>query len=663
MTRVALPSFDAIPSLVSFGRAGSWMGVRVPDATRPLGLTSGRTTLGTMRLSFAVFALVLGLTFGASGCPRDTDAVTLPVVTTDDPEAERALHEAERAVDEGSIAEGEALYRAFLRDHADDPLAAVAKLDLGRLLLATERADEAHPLFREVGTHPDPRLAERARLHEGVAAQLLGRPAEALEHLSPLVGRTVDPEETQLLLRTLAAARASSGDRAGAIEAIDALLRERLDDTSRDEARRELLGHADQLSADEADALAARLPHDGEAWPVVARRALREAFVAGQLARVRELATQLRAERVPLEQDLQSMALRAERTGRVDPDAIGAILPLSGRGREVGQLALQALMLAAGQPADGPRRGGPRLFFRDTAGDAETAARAVDDLVTLHQVVAIVGPFDARAAAVAARRAEELGVPIFTLAPDARLVEAGAHVFRAALTPTEEATVLVRHAKANGARAIAAMSPDHAFGTATTAAFRAVAESEGLTWAGSVTYAAGTTSFRESVEALRALSFDALLLPDHARAVTLVAPALAAGGIGTERPVRLLLPSVAFDATLARTSGRYLQGAWVSRPFHPEADGEARQFRDTFFARYRREPDFLAALAYDAFGLVRRASEGLPPTEAARDVVLARIANDPGSVTVTSISGFDAGRGPRVPTVVYEVRGDTLVRP
>jgi hypothetical protein len=126
--------------------------------------------------------------------------------------------------------------------------------------------------------------------------------------------------------------------------------------------------------------------------------------------------------------------------------------------------------------------------------------------------------------------------------------------------------------------------------------------------------------------------------------------------------VRVLLPSVAFDATVARTSSRYLQGAWVSRPFHPEADGESRRFRDAFFARYRREPDFLSALAFDTFNLVRRASEGLPPTEAARDVVLARIAGD-NAPTATSIAGFDGGRGPRVPTVVYELRGEVLVRP
>ncbi|MCA9612674.1 MAG: ABC transporter substrate-binding protein [Myxococcales bacterium] len=606
-----------------------------------------------MRLSLALVLGALGLAVAAAGCPRDTEGGTLPLLTTEDPVAEQALRDAEQAVTEGDLTNGEERYRAFLRDHAADPLVAVAKLDLGRLLLATSRPAEARPLFQEVATHDDPRLAERARLHEGVAAQLVGDSAEALALLSPLVDRTVDPEETQLLLRTLAAARLSTGDRAGAVEALDALLRQRLDETVRDETRQELQALTEQLTAEEANELATRLEHGGEAWPIVARRAMREAFTAGQLARVRELGGQLRAERVPLDAELQSMALRAERTGRVDPNAIGAILPLSGRGREVGQLALQALMLAAGQPADGPRVGGPRLFFRDTAGDPETAARAVDDLVTLHQVVAIVGPFDSRAATVAARRAEELGVPLFTLTPDARVVEAGSFVFRAAPTPAEEAEALLRHAKRHGAQSIAVLAPEHAYGQAMAEAARNLAEREGLTVAGVVLYPAGATSFREPLEQLRALRFDALLVPDHARAVSLVAPSLAAAGIGTDRPLRLLLPSVGYDAGLARSTGRYLQGAWISRPFHPDAaDGEARRFREAFVARYRREPDLLAALARDVFELVRRSAEGLPEAEASRQIVRTRMA-EANAPTATSLSGFSAARGPRQATAVY----------
>lgn len=622
---------------------------------------TGPARVLAMRLSSSLVVAALASTLAFSGCPRETDTSTLPLVTTDDPEAERALREAEQAVSEGDLAGGEARYRAFVRDHADDPLAAVAKLDLGRLLLATSRAEEALPLFREVGGHSDARVAERARLHEGVAMQLLGRHDEALALLSPLVERTVDPDETRLLLRTLAAARQSAGDLSGAIEALDVLLRERLEDVERDEARAHLATLVERLSADDAAALASRLPHEGEAWPGVARRALREAFAAGQLARVRELAAALRAERIPLEQDLQSMALRAERTGRVDPNAIGAILPLSGRGREVGQLALQALMLAAGQPADGPRTSGPRLFFRDTSGDPATAARAVDDLVTLHQVVAIIGPFDAAAAAVAARRAEELGVPIITMAPDGRITELGDHVFRFVPTPAEEALVLTREARARGVTRVAALTPDHPYGHAMTEAFRIAAEAEGLTWAGEVTYASGATSFRESMEALQALRFDALVLPDHARAVALVAPALAASGIGVSSPVRVLLPSVGFDAALLRSSGRYLQGALVSRPYH-ELDGEALRFHQTFVTRYRREPGLLAALAHDAFALVRGSAAGLPETEAARGILATRLAAGQSVPTATSLGGWTDARTPRTPSVVLELRGDALVR-
>lgn len=613
-----------------------------------------------MRLTLALGAFCFGCALAASGCPRDADTRTLPLLTSENPVAEDALREAERAVQAGDLSEGESRYRAFLRDHGDDPLLAVAKLDLGRLLLATDRVAEARALFAEVAAHPETRIAERARLHQGVTAHLSGDDDDALALLTPLVDRTVVPEETLLLLRTLAASRTRASNRIGAVEALDRLLRERLEEIVRDEVRQELLTLTDALDTEESLALAGRLARDGEAWPLVARRALREAFATGQLARVRDLASQLRAERVPLDAELQSMALRAERTGRVDPHAIGAILPLSGRGREVGQLALQALMMAAGQPADGPRPGGTRLFFRDTAGDPEAAARAVDDLVSLHQVVAIVGPLDARAATVAARRAEALGVPLVTLAPDASLATLGTYVFRAAPTPAEEALALVQRAKALGSSSVAVMAPEHAYGQVSAEAFCDAARAEGLSVAGVVTYPTGATSFRESLDALRALRFDVLFVPDHARAIAVVAPALAAGGLGAEAQVRLLLPSVAWDASLTRTSGRYLQGALISRPFLPEADPEAQRFQDAFVARYRRSPDMLAALAHDVLALVRGSSAGLPETEGARDVLRQRMTNA-SLVTATSLGGFAPDRSPLRATRVYEVRGDLLV--
>ncbi|MBX3249444.1 MAG: penicillin-binding protein activator [Myxococcales bacterium] len=619
-----------------------------------------------MRLSLLFVSCTLVLATLGGGCPRGAAEVsTLPLITTDDPAAEAALRSARDLVDAGQLREGETRYREFLRDFASDPLAPVARVELGRLLLAGGRAIDARPLFREVTAHSDARLAERARLYEGAALQMLGQSAEAIPLFEPLVGRTVDPEETQLLLESLAAARENVGDQPGAIEALDALLRESIPVEARDAARARLSALVAALPVAALYALAERLPHEGEAWPEVARRALREAFAAGELHRVRALTAALRESRVPLDRDLQSMALRAERTGRVDPQAIGAILPLSGRGREVGQLALQGLMLASELPGEGPQTGGPRLHFRDAAGDPEAAVRAVDDLVTLHQVVAIVGPIDARVARAAARRAQELGVPILTLAPDATLTRTGDLVFRYFPTPREEARELVGEARRRGARRVAAFFPDHAYGRSMRDAFREACQAEGLEWAGEVTYPAGATSFREPIEALRALRFDALAIPDQARALTLVAPALAAAGalsVDGQPGPRVLAPSVALDEQLVRTTGRYLQGALFSLPFHAGAlDGPPRQLQDAFRARFQRAPDVYAAAAYDALRLVRDAARGLPETEAARPMLAERLARGGARPTATALGGFTPARGPSHGTQVFELRGAALL--
>lgn len=618
-----------------------------------------------MRLSFLLVSCCVVLTALGGGCPRGAREVTLPIITTDDPAAEAALREARELVDAGQLREAESRYREFLRDFTSDPLAPVARVELGRLLLAAGRAIDARPLFRDVTEHEDTRLAERARLYEGAALQMLGQSAEAIPLLEPLVGRTVDPEETLLLLQSLATARENVGDQAGAIEAIDALLREPVAVEVRDAARAHLSELVAALPVPELHALAERLTHEGEAWPEVARRALREAFAAGELHRVRSLTAALRESRVALDRDLQSMALRAERTGRVDPQAIGAILPLSGRGREVGQLALQGLMLASELPGDGPRTGGARLHFRDAAGDPAAAVRAVDDLVTLHQVVAIIGPIDARVARATARRAQELGVPILTLAPDATLTRAGDLVFRFFPTPREEARELVGEARRRGARRVAAFFPDHGYGRSMRDAFREACQTEGLEWAGEVSYPPGATSFRDPIEALRALRFDALAIPDQARALTLVAPALAAAGLlgVDEQPgPRVLAPSVALDEQLVRTTGRYLQGALFSQPFHGGAlDGPPRELSDSFRARFQRAPDVYAAAAYDALRLVRDAARGLPETEASRSMLAERLSRGGARPTATALGGFTPARGPASGTQVFELRAAALL--
>lgn len=623
--------------------------------------------IATMCLRIALLlALVLGAT--TTGCPS-SPLPTLPVVTTDDPAAEAELREAREAAENGEFDQAIARYRAFLVAHPEDPLVPVAQLSLGRLLLGNEAGadlEEARRLFREVQSHEDAVLRERAAFYDAVAVHLQGDHQRALDALTPLVGRTVDPEDTALLLQTIAAASSALGDRVATIEAYDAIANGTAPAQAQRQAQQTLRSLIEELPFEQSRRLFESLSRDGFAWPIVARRALRQSFQRGDLSQVRVVAAALEEGRVPLDAELRAMVLRAERTGDVNPNAIGAILPLSGRGREVGQRTLEALMLAAGVPPDAPApANAPQLHFRDSQGSAEAAVAAVDDLVTLHQVIAIVGPLNTTAARAAAARAAELGVPLIALAPDAELPNTGPLTFRLSTTPEEEIRALVQGAVARGNQRIAVFAPTGGYGDTFIARTQQVCENLGVAFAGGVSYTPGS-SLRDPIGALKALDFDAVLLPDRAGRQSLVIPALAASGVAPahlqrrgQAPVQLLLPGIAYDANLQRNSGRYIEGALVALSYAPTiADTPAARFDAEFRERYGHAPFLYSAMAYDAFRAIRQATS--TGAEERSDVAGA-LGSSLESVTVTG--GLGAERGPRRAAEVYEVREGNLEAP
>jgi ABC-type branched-subunit amino acid transport system substrate-binding protein len=199
-------------------------------------------------------------------------------------------------------------------------------------------------------------------------------------------------------------------------------------------------------------------------------------------------------------------------------------------------------------------------------------------------------------------------------------------------------------------------------------AFRDAVERAGLEVGVQKSYAADATAFGRVVSELADEPFDALFVPDSARRIALVAPALAAGGLWSTpagetpprggRPITLLLPSVAFDASLARSSGRYLQGAVFSVLFHaPTATGAGRTFADGFAARYGTAPDAFAAQAYDALRLVRTAVDGGASTRVDVATRLAGMRTD----TAGPSGGFTVDRGPTGATRLLVLDG-TLFR-
>jgi branched-chain amino acid transport system substrate-binding protein len=622
----------------------------------PMNSLAGPTTFSWPALQNACVTALWAV--GLLGCPRHTGPdVTLPLITTENRAAEDEVRAARDAAEAGRGDEAVGRYEAYLARYPEDALRPVALLGLGRLRLAEGQATVALPLFEEVAAHQDAAVAERGRFYVGVTRHLMGEHAAAIALLEPLRGRTVDPEETALLLRTLAASALAVNDVERAISTLDALLAEPLSDADRSEAQARLTQVLEgTLSADSAARLYDTLPHDGVAWPILARSQMRSAFASGDLPRVQILARALTEAGETLESDLASMAMRAERTGTADPRVIGALLPLSGRGQEAGQAALRGMALAAGAPPTGPLNANDfQIIHRDIGDDPAAAVAAVDELVTLHRVVAIVGPIGAEAAALAADRAQALGVPMITLSPAGELETRGRNIFRILPSPSEEVHTLLRSALVGAARRVAVLHAAHGYGRAIREAASASVGTLGGELVGAVEYAPGTTAFGDAMRALAALRPDVVLIGDGASTVTLIAPSLAAVGLisvapgqaapSGRRAIRVLLPSLAFDHALARSSGRYLVGAVAARPFDATGplSAPAQQFRDAFAARYGQAPSMLAAYAFDAISLIQSRVEAGRVT---REAVATSLAGHADAGTAGASHGFTASRGP-----------------
>ena len=606
--------------------------------------------------------LALALLAG-TGCGRRGRPAALPpleLAASPEPRAEaefRAARDARRAQ---HPKEAGRRLRAFLQDWPSDPLVPFAKLELGRLELDAGHPRDARKWFDQVASAPDAALAERGRMYAAIASQRAGEHRQALEVLRPLVGRTVDPEETALLLDSVATAEEATGDELAALETRD---RELSSEPSEAQQRR-AAARVDALvrgldPALELPRAYELLPRDGHAWPMVARQLLRVSSERGERERVSEIAEELSDRGIPLDEELSALVLRAERSDAADPAVIGAILPLSGRGREVGEAALHGLLLAADQQAK------LRVVYRDDAGDPARAVAALEDLVSLHRAIAIIGPLTAGPAQAVATRADELGVPVIALHPDASLTQRTRVAFRLLAEPRESAEALVQAAQARGAQSFAILRPDTPFGTTMHAAFADLLQRRGAKLLGSVAYPAATSSFVKEAEAAEKLEADALVLCDAPSKVALLAPALAARGLWSVAPntqppegrrVVYVVPAAGFDPSLANTSRRYLQGALFSVPYDA---ADAPNFVTDYRAKFQVDPNLFAALGFDAYRLLERALESGASRREDLITTLARTRLDD---AVATGSGFSETRGPRTPGRIKTLVGDAFVR-
>jgi ABC-type branched-subunit amino acid transport system substrate-binding protein/predicted negative regulator of RcsB-dependent stress response len=528
-------------------------------------------------------------------------------------------------MDQGRYLEAGDAYHAALRRGPMGEQGVQARLGLAKAEAAAGHYAEAlAPLKDLLAIRVPPPLELEAGLLTARLERQLGQHNEAVARLRALLTSppaALTPGQRREVLLGLANSQAALGRRAQATSNLMLLLHEvpqaevhslatRAYDEARQAPSREvepLLSHAVNPAARGALLLA------------LAQAQLKEGRIE-QAKRNLELASQVPELPDELHQRLEASAQEAAQTAPLSAKAVGVILPLSGNYAAQSCQVLAAVELGLGVFSAGPGEA-PTLYIEDDRGEPATAAEAVTRLAEGRKVVVIIGPLSAGSSAVAARRAQTLGVPLITLTQAEGVTKAGDYIFQNFFSPAEQVAALLDEVmERRGQRRFAMLAPRTTYGQGFMKLFDAGVVARGGQVVHNMSYYPGQTDFAEYLKEMVRLppgsyrggikpqvDFQALFVPDNPERAALIAPQLAYLGINQ---VTLMGTSLWHSPRMLEMAARSMEGSLFPDAFDP-ASHNPQTVR--FVAEYRqalgREPTAVEAHGYDAALLVRRVLE------------------------------------------------------
>jgi branched-chain amino acid transport system substrate-binding protein len=622
-----------------------------------------------MRAVASRFLLLLFLSLAA--CPKRVVMVNgqeMPVAEADD--AVRRELNAIRA-ESRSLPPVDAADRlvAFARRYPGVPSAAEALHEAARHYLdAKQPARAADALQALLADHPLYPRATEAKYDLATADLALGRPRDALAAFA-----SVYPQLPAELKPRAAAQAAAAAEAAGAMP--DAVRwMNAVAESSQGEARAEALRRAadavDRLAFLDVAKLKEELPPEAPVQQALTMKLARIQLHLRDYARAAELAREvfLRWPDGPYAADARAVVDRIAKLTFVRPNVLGLAVPLSGQYKPWGEAILRGVGIALeGTP-------GVKLVVRDTRGEPDGAAAALEALALEEGAIVVVGGVTLAEAERAAATAEELQLPFVSLSRQEGITAAGPHVFQNMLLASAQAKALADFAMGRrGMKRFAVVYPQVPYGVELANAFWDEVEARGGEIRGAETYAADRTTFtplvkdmvgklyldersdfkdevkqigekekdpfrrRKAVDKARealdpVIDFQAVFIPDFARNVKLIAPALAVEDVVTQtclpeevarirkstgrkdlEAVQLLGANTwGGDDTLFDTSpgapGRHLRCAiFVDGFFAGSARPATKAFVDAFAKKYPqvKAPSILEASAHDAIRMAR----------------------------------------------------------
>ncbi len=642
-----------------------------------------------MKRTIALFAVLVALAGCATGGPR-----TVKYPNAVSPETQISFDRAKGLYLKGDFKAADSSLAAFIEGQPYTQLTDEARFLRGEIAFARKNYPASVTLYRAAyGQIESPLVAPKARFKAAMALYRMRRYDEALSELSGIYRR--DASAVLRLRIDSLGVQASTAAKLPAGQSVVWYLGV-LDDYAEGATGSAAKGVAREkiVPETEAELFVKRWIEDRsvtvqevEALPLKQMKGKRSGgyalyklsltyHTAGETEYARRLLKNFISGYPKHEYYSAARLLMSELGGEVGENAgvaVGVVLPLSGRYKVYGESVLHGVECAIGlyEPCVGP--GGVRLVVKDAASTVGGAAAAIEEIAQDKEVVAVVGPLQSTQAPEAARKAQQLGIPLISLSQKQDVMDVGDYVFRNSTSTTSEVDTLVDYAvdKKRWKR-FYVIYPESRKGGEYYRLFQTAVEAKGGRIALSKSYKPRELTFvsdlrgRGAVEQgvvqqsvdfeAKGVGYDAVFIPDSHWVVGSLLQMMALSG---DRKLNLLGISRWNDPELAKRGGEYVEGAvFVSSFFKGAPDPIVSSFVTRFTQAYGIEPTLLEALGYDTMRMITSAvtERGAFGRQSMRDALMQ-------TVDFAGVAGkttFDAEGNARRKMWVLTVRGGRI---
>jgi branched-chain amino acid transport system substrate-binding protein len=336
------------------------------------------------------------------------------------------------------------------------------------------------------------------------------------------------------------------------------------------------------------------------------------------------------------------------------PILVGMYGSLTGDGASFGVSSREGTELAVDEiNTAGGLLGGRRiqLLVEDDQSRPDEATNAVTKLITQDRVIAVLGEVASRRSLAAAPVAQRYQVPMITpSSTNERVTQVGDYIFRVCFIDPFQGEVLAKFAyndlKARRVAILRDTQEDYSVGL--TEAITRVFTALGGKVLDTVSYSGDDSDFRAALTRIRSLQPDVIMVPGYYLEAAII--------VRQARELGLTMPILGGDGWVgdALQNGREaLNNTYISNHYSGDNPSPVVQtFVKTYRERFGREPDSIAALAYDSVKVLADAITRAGSTDGQR------LRDALATADVTGVTGqlrMNAQRNVDKPAVIQEV--------